>query len=95
VVVTKPGYGIVSDAIGAGTAIVYTEARRLSRVPPILVEGMQRYVPCAYVSKRGSAGGPAARADRHGAASADARAAGRSDGAARAASRLLEIATTA
>src|SRR5207244_10591880 len=49
VVVTKPGYGIVSDAIGAGTAIVYTERGDFPEYP-VLVEGMRRYVPCAHVS---------------------------------------------
>jgi L-arabinokinase len=51
VVVTKPGYGIVSDAIGAGTAIVYTERGDFPEYP-ILVEGMTKLVPCAYVSNQ-------------------------------------------
>jgi len=49
-VVTKPGYGIVSDAIGAGTPIVYTDRGDFPEYP-ILVEGMRSYVPCAYVAK--------------------------------------------
>jgi hypothetical protein len=48
-VVTKPGYGIVSDAIAAGTRLVYTERGDFPEYP-ILVEGMQRYLPCAHVS---------------------------------------------
>jgi L-arabinokinase len=48
-VVTKPGYGIVSDAIGAGTRLVYTERGDFPEYP-ILVHGMSRYLPCAYVS---------------------------------------------
>jgi L-arabinokinase len=48
VVVTKPGYGIVSDAIAAGTRIVYTERGDFPEYP-ILVAEMQRYVPCAHV----------------------------------------------
>lgn len=49
VVVTKPGYGIVSDAIGAGTRLVYTERGDFPEYP-ILVREMSRYLPCAYVS---------------------------------------------
>ena len=48
VVVTKPGYGIVSDAIAAGTRIVYTERGDFPEYA-ILVAEMQRYVPCAHV----------------------------------------------
>jgi hypothetical protein len=47
-VVTKPGYGIVSDAIGAGTPIVYTERGDFPEFP-ILVRGMASYVPSAHV----------------------------------------------
>jgi L-arabinokinase len=49
VVVTKPGYGIVSDAIGAGTRLVYTERGDFPEYP-ILVREMSGYLPCAYVS---------------------------------------------
>ena len=48
VVVTKPGYGIVTDAIAAGTRIVYTERGDFPEYP-ILVAGMQRHVPCAHL----------------------------------------------
>ena len=48
VVLTKPGYGIVSDAIAAGTRIVYTERGDFPEYP-ILVAGMQRHVPCAHL----------------------------------------------
>lgn len=48
VVVTKPGYGIVSDAIAAGTRIVYTERGDFPEYP-ILVAEMQRHVPSAHV----------------------------------------------
>jgi hypothetical protein len=48
-VVTKPGYGIVSDAIAAGTPIVYTERGDFPEYP-ILVEGRLRHLPCAHVS---------------------------------------------
>ena len=49
VVVTKPGYGIVSDCIGAGTRLVYTERGDFPEYP-ILVEGMARHLPTAFVS---------------------------------------------
>jgi hypothetical protein len=48
VVVTKPGYGIVTDAIAAGTRIVYTERGDFPEYP-ILVAEMPRYVPCAHL----------------------------------------------
>ncbi len=47
-VVTKPGYGIVTDAIAAGTRIVYTERGDFPEYP-ILVAEMPRYVPCAHL----------------------------------------------
>jgi L-arabinokinase len=49
VVVTKPGYGIVTDAIGAGTRLVYTERGDFPEYP-ILVAGMREVLPCHYVS---------------------------------------------
>ena len=49
VVVTKPGYGIVTDAIAAGTRLVYTDRGDFPEYP-ILVEEMARYLPVAYVS---------------------------------------------
>ncbi|HEY6549370.1 MAG TPA: hypothetical protein VI589_15750 [Vicinamibacteria bacterium] len=49
VVVTKPGYGIVTDAIGAGTRLVYTDRGDFPEYP-ILVEGMKSYLPTAYVT---------------------------------------------
>jgi hypothetical protein len=48
IVLTKPGYGIVSEAIAAGTRIVYTERGDFPEYP-ILVAEMGRYVPCAHV----------------------------------------------
>jgi hypothetical protein len=48
VVVTKPGYGIVTDAIAAGTRIVYTERGDFAEYA-ILVAGMQRHIPCAHL----------------------------------------------
>jgi hypothetical protein len=49
VVVTKPGYGIVTDCIGAGTRLVYTDRGDFPEYP-ILVEQMARWLPCAYVT---------------------------------------------
>jgi L-arabinokinase len=49
VVVTKPGYGIVTDAIAARTRLVYTERGDFPEYP-VLVAEMARYVPCAHVS---------------------------------------------
>jgi L-arabinokinase len=49
VVVTKPGYGIVSDAVAAGTPLVYTDRGDFPEYP-VIVEGMCRLLPCAYVS---------------------------------------------
>ncbi len=49
VVVTKPGYGIVTDAIAARTRLVYTERGDFPEYP-VLVAEMARYLPCAYIS---------------------------------------------
>jgi L-arabinokinase len=48
VVVSKPGYGIVTDAIGGRTALVYTERGDFAEYP-VLVREMARYLPCAHV----------------------------------------------
>jgi len=48
VLVTKPGYGIVSDAIGAGTPIVYTERGDFPEYP-IMVREMPRWLACEHV----------------------------------------------
>jgi hypothetical protein len=49
VVVTKPGYGIVSDCIASGTRIVYTDRGEFPEYP-ILVAGMAEHLPVAFVS---------------------------------------------
>jgi hypothetical protein len=49
VVVTKPGYGIVSDAIGAGTRLVYTERGDFPEYP-VMVRDMGQYLPAVHVS---------------------------------------------
>jgi hypothetical protein len=49
VVVTKPGYGIVSDAIAAGTRMIYTERGDFPEYP-ILVREMAPWLACAHVT---------------------------------------------
>jgi L-arabinokinase len=49
VVVTKPGYGIVTDCIGASTRLVYTDRGDFPEYP-IMVGEMARYLPAAYAS---------------------------------------------
>jgi L-arabinokinase len=50
VVLTKPGYGIVSDAIGAGCRMVYTDRGDFPEYP-ILTREMARYLPAVHVAK--------------------------------------------
>ena len=49
VVVTKPGYGIVSDVAAAGARMVYTERGDFPEYPVLLRE-MTRYLPAVHVS---------------------------------------------
>ncbi|HET8725101.1 MAG TPA: hypothetical protein VFM53_12965 [Anaeromyxobacteraceae bacterium] len=49
VVVTKPGYGIVTDAIAAGTRLVYTERGDFPEYP-VLVREMEPWLACEHVS---------------------------------------------
>jgi len=55
-VLTKPGYGIVTDAIGAGTRLVYTERGDFPEYP-VMVAEMPRWLACAHVSNRDLAEG--------------------------------------
>jgi L-arabinokinase len=48
-VLSKPGYGIVSDAIGAGTRLVYTERGDFPEYP-VLVAELPRYLACLHVA---------------------------------------------
>jgi L-arabinokinase len=50
VVVTKPGYGIVSDAIGAGVRMIYTERGDFPEYD-VLVKELPRWLPCVHVSQ--------------------------------------------
>jgi len=49
VVVTKPGYGIVTDCIGAGTRMVYTDRGDFPEYP-ILSREMKRYLPAVHAT---------------------------------------------
>ncbi|HZZ83189.1 MAG TPA: hypothetical protein VFE30_01530 [Anaeromyxobacteraceae bacterium] len=49
VVVTKPGYGIVSDAIAAGTRLVYTERGDFPEYE-VMVRELPAWLACAHVS---------------------------------------------
>jgi L-arabinokinase len=49
VVVTKPGYGIVADCIGAGTRLVYTDRGDFPEYP-IMIAEMPRYLPAVFAS---------------------------------------------
>ena len=48
VVVTKPGYGIISECIANDTAILYT-SRGDFREYPVLVQEMPKYLRCAFI----------------------------------------------
>jgi len=50
VVVTKPGYGIISECIANGAAIVYTSRGRFVEYD-VLVQEMPRYLRCAYLDQ--------------------------------------------
>jgi L-arabinokinase len=49
VVVTKPGYGIVTDAIAAGTRLVYTERGDFPEYE-VMVRELPRFLPAVHVS---------------------------------------------
>jgi L-arabinokinase len=48
IVVTKPGYGIVSECIANDTALLYTSRGRFAEYD-VLVEGMQRYTRSRFI----------------------------------------------
>jgi UDP-N-acetylglucosamine:LPS N-acetylglucosamine transferase len=48
-VISKPGYGIVSECIAGGTPILYTSRGDFAEYP-ILVEGIRKAIPSAYIS---------------------------------------------
>jgi hypothetical protein len=47
-VVSKPGYGVISECIANDTALLYT-SRGDFREYPVLVEAMPRYLRCAFI----------------------------------------------
>ena len=49
VVVTKPGYGVVTDCIAAGTRLVYTERGDFPEYP-VMVGEMPRYLAVSYLA---------------------------------------------
>ena len=51
VVVTKPGYGIVSECIANETAMLYTSRGRFVEYE-VLVEEMPRYLRCRFISQQ-------------------------------------------
>ena len=50
-VFTKPGYGIISECIANGTALVYTDRGRFAEYD-VLVREMPRYLRCAFIDRR-------------------------------------------
>ena len=48
VVVTKPGYGIISDCVANGTALLYTARGRFAEYD-VLVSEMPRYLRCGFI----------------------------------------------
>ena len=50
VVLTKPGYGIVSECIANNTAMVYTSRGRFAEYD-VFVREMPRYLRCTYISQ--------------------------------------------
>lgn len=50
VVVTKPGYGIISECVANGTAILYTSRGRFAEYD-VLVSEMPRYLRCAFLDR--------------------------------------------
>lgn len=50
VVVTKPGYGIVSECIASGTALLYTSRGNFAEYD-VMVEQMPRFLRCEYIDR--------------------------------------------
>jgi L-arabinokinase len=63
VVVTKPGYGIVSDAIGAGVRMIYTDRGDFPEYD-VLVQELPRWLPCVHVPQAALRAGRIAEAVR-------------------------------
>jgi L-arabinokinase len=89
VVVSKPGYGIVTDAIAAGTRLVYTERGDFPEYP-ILVREMAPLLACEHVSNADLLAGRIEGAVRR-VLARPVPPAPDLDGASRAAARILEL----
>jgi L-arabinokinase len=88
-VVTKPGYGIVTDAIAAGTRLVYTERGDFPEYP-IMVSEMARHLACVHVGNDDLRAGRIGDAVRR-VLTLETPPKPDLDGASRAAARLLEL----
>ena len=51
VVMTKPGYGIISECVANGTAILYTSRGRFAEYE-VLVREMPRYLRCGFIDQQ-------------------------------------------
>jgi len=51
VVITKPGYGTLSECIANDTAVVYTSRGRFAEYD-VLVREMPKYLRCAYLDNQ-------------------------------------------
>jgi hypothetical protein len=89
VVLTKPGYGIVSECIANDTAIVYTSRGRFAEYD-VFVREMPAFLRCAYISHDDLAGGRW-RAALEAVMSQPKRPAVRTDGADVAVARIIEM----
>ena len=50
VVITKPGYGIISECVANDTAVLYTSRGRFAEYD-VLVREMPRYLRCRYLDQ--------------------------------------------
>jgi hypothetical protein len=50
-VITKPGYGMVSDCLSHGKPMIFSD-RGIFPEYPILVEGIKSHLPCCYMPKK-------------------------------------------
>jgi len=89
-VVTKPGYGIVADCIGAGTPMLYTERGDFPEYP-VMVRELPRWLASLHLSNRELLAGRLAEPVGRLLALAHPPPPAPLDGAARAAGRLLEL----
>ncbi len=89
VVVTKPGYGIVSDCVGAGTRMVYTERGDFPEYP-VMVAELPRWLAAVHASNGEVLAGRLAGPVRRALALPQPTPPGPLDGAARAAALVLQ-----